>query len=545
MYDDYGEAYALDFGSRQDYRRLDIPAPRRGGGHGGRDYLLVTAEGLERLAAAAFEEIAFRLPTSQLEGFASILSDPSASEAERFVAASLIRNAAIAAEGLYPLCQDTGVALAYGWWGDLIALEGDDRAAIARGAAAAYGGRRLRASVLAPESFTGEANTGNNLPLQADIRAARGDSYRFCFAAKGGGSSNRTSLGMESPALLSGDGLERRLAALIGALGASGCPPYRITCVLGGLSPAEALRVLDLAGLGLLDVLPREGSAGRGGAGALRSPEWESRIAAIAAATGAGAQFGGSRLALDARAIRLPRHAASLPLAFGVSCAASRHARAFVDEGGFFLERMEEDPARFLPKGMPPFAGARRVSLDGDQAALAAELGRLEPGSTLLLSGLVVAARDQAHARFRGLLAAGKALPRYLLEHPVFYAGPTEAAPGRPSGSFGPTTSGRMDAFLASLLPLGASLVSIGKGGRSPDACAAIAARGGAYLCAIGGAAALAGSESVIESEVIDYPELGMEAVRLVRLQDLPAIVGIDGKGGNFYARQRPQSPSG
>ena len=267
----------------------------------------------------------------------------------------------------------------------------------------------------------------------------------------------------------------------------------------------------------------------------MRDTEWESRILALAAATGVGAQFGGSHLALDARAIRLPRHAASLPLAFGVGCAASRRARAIVDEEGFWLERLEAEPARFLPPGEAVFPGARRVSLDRPLAELARELGGLEPGTPLLLSGKVLTARDKAHARFHALLAAGRPLPDYLLRHPVFYAGPTEAAPGLASGSFGPTTAGRMDAYLGELMARGASLVSIAKGSRSPAAAAAIAAAGGAYLCAIGGAAALAGRDHVVSSEPVDYPELGMEAVRLVELRELPAIVGIDASGASFY----------
>jgi fumarate hydratase class I len=396
---------------------------------------------------------------------------------------------------------------------------------------------------MAPSGFLEERNSCDNLPAHVDLRFVAGREYRLCFAAKGGGSANRTGLSMESPALLSEEAFGKRLAALVAGLGPSGCPPYRISCVAGGLSPDEALYALLLAGLGLLDELPDGGFSGNAdGEGglrrALRSRDWEGRIVRMAEATGAGAQFGGRHLALDARAIRLPRHAASLPLAFGVSCAAQRVARAFIDEEGFFLERMEEDPARFLPPELPVLEGARPISLDRDQRSLAAELGSLEPGTPLLLSGWAVTARDKAHARFARLVAEGKPLPSYLSEHPVFYAGPTEAAPGEASGSFGPTTAGRMDPFLEPLMSRGASLVSIAKGSRSGAAAEALAARGGAYLCAIGGAAALAGRENVRESRVIDYPELGMEAVRLVRLDSLPAILGIDSRGRDFYGRK-------
>lgn len=502
----------------------------------GRQRRLVLAEGcLEELAREAFEEMAFRMPTSWLEGLAAVAVDSGAPEAERFVALSLIRNAAVAAEGLYPLCQDTGTAVVHGWKGEAILSGSDDEAALARGAAAAYRSRRLRASILGPGGSSGEANTGDNLPLHADLRAVEGDSYRLVFSAKGGGSQNRTTLSMETPALLEAPVLDARLAALVKGLGPSGCPPYRVACVLGGLTPDEAAYALALAGLGLLDGLPSF-PAPRGEGGALRDTGMEARLLALAGATGTGAQFGGRHLALDARAIRLPRHAASLPLAFGVSCVAMRKARAIIDAEGIRLERLEADPARFLPPGEAVFPGARHVDLSRPMSELARELGALPPGTPLLLSGKVLTARDKAHARFHALIAEGKALPEWLLRHPVFYAGPTEAAPGEASGSFGPTTAGRMDSYLPELLGRGASLVSIAKGSRSPAAAAAIAAAGAAYLCAIGGAAALAGSRHVVSSSPVAYPELGMEAVRLVELRDLPAIVGIDAEGRDFYA---------
>jgi fumarate hydratase class I len=517
----------LDFGSPSDYRTLDLPGLRR---EGGASRLLLESSSLEGLAAAAFEDIAFRLPESQLRGFADAAADQKASDAERFVAVQLIRNAVVAADGVYPLCQDTGIGVVYGWKGGRVASVGPagDAEALERGGAAVWSARRLRASVLAPESFVAERNTGSNLPFHIDIRAVEGEAFRLVFSAKGGGSSNRTTLSMEAPALLDERLLESRIASLVRGLGASGCPPYRITCVLGGLSPEETLYALALAGLGLLD---------SPGAPALRDTEWEGRILRLAAATGVGAQFGGTRLALDARAIRLPRHAASLPLGLGVSCAAARRARAIIDESGVRLERLEAEPARFLPPGADVFPGARRIDLDRPLAELARELGSLEPGTPLLLSGAVLTARDKAHARFHGLVAEDRPLPDYLKRHPIFYAGPTEAAPGRVSGSFGPTTAGRMDGWMPELLERGAALVTIAKGGRSAMAAEAIGRAGGVYLCAIGGAAALAGSANVMSSELVDFGDLGMEAVRLVRLKDLPAIVVIDRHGNDFYHR--------
>ena len=548
MLDDY-----LDFGAPEDYEKLAITVPRPEGGR-----LILPASSLEALSERAFSDIAFLLPREQASAFGAVAAggatagqggaiDPGAaapSDADRFVASELLRNAAISAEGILPLCQDTGTAVVYGWKGSALVTEADgasarwnaeasDEEALSAGAARAYARRRLRNSQMGPRAFIEESNTGDNLPLHADIRAARGSEYRFCFSAKGGGSANRTSLSMESPSLLASAALEARIKERVSALGASGCPPYRIALVLGGQAPDEALRALALASLGLLDRLPRSGS----GAGeALRDAEWESRIMSIAEAAGVGAQFGGSALALSARAIRLPRHAASLIFAMGVACAAHRRARALVSSEGFFLERMESDPARFLPAKLPLLPNARRIDLDRPIRELAAELGALEPGSFLLLSGTVVTARDAAHARFRALVEGGAALPDYLLRHPVFYAGPTEAAPGAASGSFGPTTSSRMDGYMDMLVSRGASLVSIAKGGRSPDAARAIGAGGGAYLACIGGAAALAAREHVVSSEVIDYPELGMEAVRRVVLKELPAMLVVDGSGRDFYA---------
>jgi fumarate hydratase class I len=529
---------SLDFGKPGDYDRLDIagPSPDASG------RLELPLASLEALAERAFSDIAFRLPLEQAADFGAVARDAAASEADRFVATELLRNAVVAAEALLPLCQDTGTAVVHGWKGSGVVTGGggDDAGALSRGAARAYAGRLLRNSQLGPLGFLDETNTGDNLPILADLRATRGDEYRFCFSAKGGGSANRTSLTMESPALLLPSALEARLRERIAALGVSACPPYRISLVLGGTGPDEALHTLSLASLGLLDGLPTRAS---GDGDALRDPEWEAKMLEIAEGTGLGAQFGGSRLALAARAIRLPRHAASLPFAMGVACAAHRRARALVTADGVFLERLEADPARFLPPGQPALPGALRVDLDRPQAQLARELGGLEPGSFLLLSGTVVTARDAAHARFRALVAAGQSLPGYLTRHGVFYAGPTEAAPGQASGSFGPTTAGRMDGFMEMLVSRGASLVSIAKGGRSPEASRAIGAGGGVYLACVGGAAALAARENVVSSEIIDYPDLGMEAVRRVVLRDLPAMLVVDGRGRDFYslAKQGPR----
>ncbi len=518
------------------WKRLDIEVPIESAS----GEISLSRPELHELARYAFSEIAFRMPTHQLEGFAAILADGGTSEAEKYVAAALIRNATIANEGILPLCQDTGTALVYGWLGDGVRIPdevGSEDAcivALQSGAAAAYRERLLRSSQKAPLGMFTERVTRDNMPVAIDLRRLPGDEGRFCFVAKGGGSANRTSFSMESPALLQTDLLEKALGERISGLGSSGCPPYRIVAVLGGSTPSQTLYALELAANGLLDGLPSEELDGGGG---YRDRDWELRMESLAKATGTGAQFGGSALALDTRAIRLPRHAASLPLAVGVSCSAHRAMRAYVSARGWFVERMEEDPGRFLPGKLPVLPSAPIIDLDRPLRVVADELSAMKAGSFVLLSGTVLLARDAAHARFRTLLDRGGELPPYLSKHPIFYAGPTEAAPGMISGSFGPTTAGRMDSFLDALMERGASLVTIAKGGRSGKAARAIASHRGAYLACVGGAAALAAREHVTESRVIDFPELGMEAIRLVRLESLPAMIVIDGEGEDFYAR--------
>jgi fumarate hydratase class I len=524
----------LSFGSIEDYDRLDIHAPGVSVGGG----IVLDSSTLEALAERAFSDIAFFMPIEHVQAIAALLDPASGStESDRFVAAQLLRNAAIAAEGVLPICQDTGTATVYAWKGERVSTEGDDEEALASGAAQAYRSRLLRKSQLYPSSFLDEVNTKDNLPALIDIRSARGAEYRLCFSAKGGGSANKTVFSMESPALLERSAFMSRLNERIAALGASACPPYRISAVLGGSSPDQTLYVLALAGLGLLDGLPSAEERGVE-AGPIRDRTWESLILDMAAKTGVGAQFGGRALALDARAIRLTRHAASLPFATGVVCSAHRKARAIVSREGVFMEKLERDPGRFLPRTMPILPEARPVSLDGDQRELGRILGSMKAGDFVLISGTVVTARDAAHARFRNLVEEGKPLPDYLMRHPVFYAGPTEAASGMVSGSFGPTTAGRMDAYMEMLTSRGASLVSIAKGGRSKEAARVIASNGGVYLACIGGAAALAAREHVVSSEIIDHADLGMEAVRRVVLRDLPAMIVVDGSGCDFYAER-------
>lgn len=519
----------LDFGEKDAYIRLDLPAPVNKGGA-----LEIEPEALTELSRIAFSGIAFKYPVGHLELLAAILNDETAGDSEKFVAETLLRNAAIAAEGILPMCQDTGTALIYGWKGDGIrAREGaDDAEALSRGAAKAYARHRLRKSQLGPLSVTGERNTNDNLPAAIDLRAVPGASFRFLFAAKGGGSTSKTSLSMESPAILRPEALEKILAARIGALGASACPPYSIAVALGGATPSQTLYAMELAAWGLFDRLPTEGVAD---GAPLRSLEWQAIAERLAASTGVGAQWGGGHLALETRFIRLARHAANLPLAVGVSCSAHRKARAYVDESGWYLENLEGDPGRFLPATRAALTGATRIDLDAPREIWLEALRRLPAGSPALLSGTVAVARDLAHARIAAALKGGAPPPSYMVEHPVFYAGPTDPAPGAVTGSFGPTTAARMDTYLAPLMAAGASLVTIAKGPRGQSAIEAITAARGVYLAGIGGAAAIAAREQVVNSAIVDHEDLGMEAVRLVTLRDYPAIVVIDASGASFY----------
>ncbi len=522
----------LDFGSEDDYRRLDLPPPREKGG-----MLEADAESLKKLSAEAFTEIAFRFPKGHLEQLSRIIRDTEASAYEKVVAAMLIRNAVIASEGVLPLCQDTGTALIYGWKGERFAIGSrEDNAfaeALAEGARTAYAQKRLRASQVGPETALSEKNTGNNLPASVDIRAAGGTDLHLLFAAKGGGSTSRTSLSMESPSILAPERMKAVLGSRIKALGAAGCPPYTVAVILGGSSPSQALYMLELAALGLLDGLPPHAAAD---GLPLRDRDWEAICLDLAASTGIGGQWGGRHLALETRFIRLARHAANLPLAVGVSCSAHRKARAYVNSHGWYLEKMEEDPARFLPTDMPILENARQIDLDAPRETWLAELRSLQAGTAVELSGTVTLARDAAHARILANKAQGKDIPGYFIQHPIFYAGPTEPAPGEITGSFGPTTASRMDDYLPRLMPEGASLVTIAKGGRGAAALAAIGEHKGVYLSCVGGAAALLAREHVAESRVVDHADLGMEAVRLVQLRRMPALVVIDAKGTNFYS---------
>jgi fumarate hydratase class I len=515
------------------YRRIGA----RGVGRtacGGRPALRIADGALKSLASEAFADLAFYLRPDFLAAMRRILDDPAASDNDRFVAEAVLRNAVIAAEGVLPLCQDTGSIQIFAFRGHRVVTDGRDEEVLAAAASDVYKTRNLRFSIMAPLSVMEEINTGTNLPAQIEIQAAPGREYRFFFVAKGGGSSNKIALFQESKARLEDDALESFLAEKIRALGVAACPPYRIAVVVGGLSPEMTLKTVKLASAGFLDGLPKRGSKS---GGAFRDPGWEERIMRLARETGLGAQFGGVWLAHEARFVRLPRHAGSCPIGIGVSCNADRGLRGKITADGVFLEEVERRPARFL-EGARPAGPAAAVAVDLEKPIeeVAAKLRTLPVGTLVRLSGPLVVARDIAHARLAKILRETGDVPEYFKRHAVYYAGPAKTPRGLASGSFGPTTAQRMDGYMADFLRAGASLVSLGKGNRTAPAIEALKKGGGVFLGTIGGAAALIAKEHIVSSETIDFADLGMEAVRRIVVKDLPAFVIYDGRGGDLYA---------
>jgi fumarate hydratase class I len=507
---------------------------------GGRPGLRVADRALAALAGEAFADLAFYLRPDFLAAMRRVLDAPDASANDRFVAEAVLRNAVIAAEGVLPLCQDTGSIQIFGGRGHRVVTDGRDEEVLAAAAARVYRTRNLRYSIMAPLTVMDEVNTGTNLPAQIDLQAVEGGEYRFFFVAKGGGSSNKIALFQESKALLEDAALEKFLAEKIRSLGVAACPPYRIAVVVGGLSPESTLKTVKLASAGFLDGLP--GKGGRKG-DAFRDVGWEERVMRLARETGLGAQFGGRYLAHEARFVRLPRHAGSCPIGLGVSCNADRGLRGKITAEGIFLEEVERRPSRFLEGATPAgLAKAVAVDLNRPMADILAKLRGLAVGTMVELSGPLVVARDIAHARLAGMLRETGDLPDYLKRHPVYYAGPAKTPKGMASGSFGPTTAQRMDGYLAEFLKAGASLVSLGKGNRTAKAVEALKAGGGVFLGTIGGAAALIAKEHIVSSETVDFADLGMEAVRRIVVRGLPAFVIYDGKGGDLYATSSPRA---
>ena len=517
------------------YRRLSGDGISTVDGPDGHTFLRVDPEALRLLTATAMRDISHLLRPTHLAQVAAILDDPEASDNDRFVALELLRNANIAAGGVLPSCQDTGTAVIVAKKGQLVLTDGSDREAMSRGVYDTFQTSNLRYSQLAPLDMFTEQNTGTNLPVQIDIEAVPGGEYRFLFMAKGGGSANKSFLFQETKALLNPTDLMAFLDEKLRALGTSACPPYHLAVVIGGTSAEQNLKVAKYASAHYLDHLPTSGSeTGH----AFRDVGWEDRVLELTRGFGIGAQFGGKYFCHDVRVVRLPRHGASNPVGIAVSCSADRQALGRITADGIFLEQLEEDPARFLPEVADTDLPGDVVSVNLNQPMedLLAELTRYPVKTRLSLTGTLVVARDIAHARIRELLDAGQPMPDYMRRHPVYYAGPAKTPEGYASGSFGPTTAGRMDAYVDSFQAAGGSLVMLAKGNRSPQVIDACARHGGFYLGSIGGPAARLAQDSIRHVEVLDYPELGMEAVWRIEVEDFPAFIVVDDKGGDFFA---------
>jgi fumarate hydratase class I len=501
----------------------------------GRTFLRVEPEALTLLTRQAMRDIAHLLRPGHLAQLAAILDDGEASANDKFVALELLKNANIAAGGVLPSCQDTGTAIVMGKKGQLVFTGGGDEEAIARGVYDVYTTANLRYSQLAPLDMYKEVNTGSNLPAQIEIFATDGDAYKFLFMAKGGGSANKSYLYQETKALLNPDSLLKFVEAKLKSLGTAACPPYHLALVVGGTSAEHTLKVAKLASARYLDTLPPEGNKlGR----AFRDRGLEQQVLEVAQRTGIGAQFGGKYFCHDVRVIRLPRHGASCPVAIAVSCSADRQALGKITRDGVFLEQLETDPAKYLPDTTHEELTGEvvRIDLRKPMSEIRATLSKYPVKTRLSLSGPMVVARDIAHAKIKELLDKGGAMPAYLRDYMVYYAGPAKTPEGYASGSFGPTTAGRMDAYVDLFQAHGGSMVMLAKGNRSPQVTEACKKHGGFYLGSIGGPAARLAKDCIKKVEVLEYPELGMEAVWKIEVVDFPAFIVVDDKGNDFFA---------
>ncbi|MDP2342985.1 MAG: fumarate hydratase [Deltaproteobacteria bacterium] len=500
----------------------------------GKTFVDVDAGAITLLTAAAMRDIAHLLRPAHLAQLGKILQDPEASPNDRFVALDLLKNACIAAAGVLPGCQDTGTAIVMGKKGQYVFTGGGDEEAIARGIFDTYQTSNLRYSQLAPLTMYDEKNTGSNLPAQIDLYAVDGDEYHFLFMAKGGGSANKSLLFQETKAVLNEPALLKFMEQKLKSLGTAACPPYHLAVVIGGTSAEMTLKVAKLASAKALDGLPQQGSAlGH----AFRDVELEAKFLTLSQQTGIGAQFGGKYFCHDVRVIRLPRHGASCPIGVAVSCSADRQAWGKITKDGVFLEELERDPARHLPDVDEASLGGDVVEIDlrRPMSEIRAILSKLSVKTRLSLSGPMVVARDIAHAKIQERLDAGLGMPQYLKDHAVYYAGPAKTPLGMASGSFGPTTAGRMDSYVDAFQAAGGSFVMLAKGNRSSAVTAACQKHGGFYLGSIGGPAARLAQDCITKVEVLEYPELGMEAVWKIEVQNFPAFVVVDDKGNDFF----------
>jgi fumarate hydratase class I len=518
---------------RTPYRRLSADGVRAEKING-REFLIIEREAMRALAEQAFTDINHLLRSGHLKQLRAILEDPEASDNDRFVAYDFLKNANIAAGGVLPMCQDTGTAIIMGKKGRLVFTDGDDEAALAEGARDAYLKRNLRYSQLAPISMFEEKNTKSNMPAQVEIYAEGEDAYKFLFIAKGGGSANKSFLYQATPAILTHDRLLAFLKEKVLTLGTAACPPYHLAIVIGGTSAELTMKTLKLASCRYLDDLPGRGSeAGH----AFRDIKMEQEVHKLTQSLGVGAQFGGKYFCHDVRVIRLPRHGASLPIGLGVSCAADRQALGKITRDGVFLEELEHNPAQYLPEVDARKLGGDVVEIDlrRPMPEILAQLSKYPIKTRLSLTGPMVVARDLAHGKLRERLERGEGLPDYFKNHPVYYAGPAKTPPGYASGSFGPTTAGRMDSFVDDFQAAGGSMVMLAKGNRSAAVREACRKHGGFYLASIGGAAANLAEHCIKKVETVEYPELGMEAIWRIEVENFPAFIVIDDKGNDFF----------
>ncbi|EHQ42338.1 fumarate hydratase [Myroides odoratus] len=499
---------------------------------GGREILVVDPKALEVLSEAAMTDVSFMLRTAHLESLKAILDDPEATDNDRFVAYNLLQNAVVAVEGQLPSCQDTGTAIVVGKKGENVYTGSNDAESLSKGIFNTYQKKNLRYSQIVPISMFEEKNSGSNLPAQIDIYATQGQKYEFLFLAKGGGSANKTFLYQKTKSLLNDKNLTEFIKDKIMDLGTAACPPYHLALVIGGTSAEANLAAVKKASAGYYDNLPTSGNMG---GQAFRDLEWEKKLQLICQESHIGAQFGGKYFTHDVRVIRLPRHAASCPVGLGVSCSADRNIKAKITAEGLFIEQLEENPARLLPAVAPHLEDPIVIDLDKPMQEQLAELTKHPIKTRLMLNGTVIVARDIAHAKIQEMLDNGQEMPEYFKNHPIYYAGPAKTPEGMPSGSFGPTTAGRMDPYVDPFQAVGGSMIMLAKGNRSQAVTDACKKHGGFYLGSIGGPAAILAKENILSVEVVDFPELGMEAVRKIVVKDFPAFIITDDKGNDFF----------
>ena len=504
----------------------------------GRTFLKVSPEAIRNLTEVAMHDISHYLRSEHLQQLANILKDPESSPNDRFVALDLLKNANISAGGILPMCQDTGTAIVMGKKGQQVLTEERDEVTISKGIYDAFTKLNLRYSQLAPVTVWEEKNTGNNLPAQVEIYSdyEHADEYNFLFIAKGGGSANKSFLYQETKAILNPKTFMVWLEEKLRSLGTAACPPYHLAIVIGGTSAEFTAKTAKLASTKYLDSLPTTGNAKTGRA--FRDPELEKQVFELTQKLGIGAQFGGKYFCHDVRVIRLPRHGASLPISIAVSCSADRQAKAKITKDGVFIEKLEVDPAHFLPETTDAHLDENvvRIDLNRPMAEVTKELAKYPVKTRLSLTGTLVVARDLAHAKIKEVIDSGKAMPEYLKKYPVYYAGPAKTPEGYASGSFGPTTAGRMDSYVDQFQALGGSLVMLAKGNRSKQVTEACKKHGGFYLGSVGGPAARLAKDCIKKVEVLDYEELGMEAVWKIEVEDFPAFIVVDDKGNDFFA---------